>query len=176
MASLTAILDNASIGDRILIDQPVHKVVYSEETKTIYVTDKKLILGYKWNEQAKSLESCFASSFLYEIESFTIAPTLIFPNFADDFYLSVGLGEDKLKQVIKATGSPLVVDSTLETSYIDEKCYYWEVASDPERDILLIHPFFSSFIYVKVRGVQQIKDVKTIIDEQLGDLHSLKNM
>ena len=146
----------ASKMGEAVVEQTVHRLIYCDETKTIYVTDKNVIVGYKWNseKQPATLETVFFSKFNGEIQAFALAPKESESEVTPSFYLSIGFGEELVdKSVIKVSGESLdKIDASLETCYIDEKCLYWELASNPKREILLIHPFFSSTIYIQVKN------------------------
>ena len=44
-----------------------------------------------------------------------------------------------------------------DTSYIDDKGYWWRLGSDPHKQILLINPFFTSVIYIHVKEQKHAK-------------------
>ena len=147
-----------------LPQQTVHDLIYSERSKTIYVTDRKLISGYQWDKKNKLLKLVVVANPTKKIESIALAPQDAFGG--DQLYISVGYEPQTTKTVFRVEGKQLKnLGRVPETAYIDDKCYSWEIASNIDQNLLLIHPSFTSVIYIHAMELRYQK-----VDLEQADL------
>ena len=131
----------------------VEIMVYSQSSGLIYATSSHDVFGFKWDEKNKTLQQQFEISIIdtteLSIHSITLAPRET--SGGDQIYISVGYGEE-MKNVYRLGGREFEKSALLpDTSYIDDECFWWILASNPDRHILLIHPTSTPFIYIHVR-------------------------
>ena len=139
-------------------DIKVYDIVHSPTTGTIYVRWGKTVSGYKWDGKKKTFTHLFTCTPTGKkiIQSLVLAP--LHTNGTDQLYISVGFGEGTTKQVYRLGGREMEDKVLLtDTSYIDDRCYWWRLASDPHKQILLIHPWRTSVIYIHVEEQRHAK-------------------
>ena len=135
------------------IEENVYDMVYSQSSGSFYVVYGYSLSGFKWEEIRKTFSKQFeisiestANSVMWSI---TLAPRDT--TGCDQIYISVG-SQDETKNVYRVGGRELEERVLLaDTSYIDDECPWWILASNPDRHILLIHPTLTPFIYIHVK-------------------------
>ena len=128
-------------------------VVYSQSSGLIYATSYQSVSGFKWDEKNKTFNKQFETSIEDTTElcimSITLAP--LDTSGGDQIYISVGY-EKEMKEVYRVGGRELEKRVLLaDTSYIDDECHWWILASNTDRHILLIYPYRTPFIYILVK-------------------------
>ena len=134
-------------------EESVFDMVYSQSSGLIYVVvSPHSISRFKWDESKKTFQKqrniSFIGSFIWSI---TLAPPDTFGG--DQIYIPVGYKDQKKKVYrVPMAGKELKKRVVMiNTKYIDDECEWWEVASNTDRRILLIHPNRTLFIYIHVR-------------------------
>ena len=140
---------NEDILSIIESDIKVDDIVQSTTTGTIYIRLRDIVSGYKWDGQKKTFTHQFTCKPTgADIHSLVVAPPQTTDT--DQLYISVGYGEET-KQVYRLGGKRMKETVLLtDTSYIDDKCWCWTLGSDPQKQILLIHPRETAVIYIQV--------------------------
>ena len=132
----------------------VANMLYSQSSGLIYVACHCFnIAGFKWEEKNETFKKQFEISIkdttYLSIYAITLAPQGT--SGGDQIYVSVE-NRDGLKNVYRLGGRELEKIALLpDTSYIDDECYMWLLASNIDRHILLIHPILNPFIYIHVK-------------------------
>ena len=153
--------------DRISIiesDIEVNHIVHSPITDTIYVRLRDIVSGYKWDVKKKTFTHLFTCTPTGDdIYSLVLAPQ--HKNGTDQLYVSDGYGEET-KQVYRLGGRKMKDKVLLtDTRYIDDKCYWWTLGSDPHKQILLINPLYTSVIYIHVKEQRHAKvDLNEVVE------------
>ena len=131
-------------------EEKVTDMVSSQSSGLIYVVYEFFVSAFKWDEKKKTFRKQFKISIEdKEISSITLAP----PDTSggDQIYVSVGF-QDETKYVYRVSGRELEKRVPLvDTSYIDDECFWWVLASNSDRHILLIHPTMTPFIYIHLK-------------------------
>ena len=129
------------------------QMVYSQSSGLIYATTLHSVSGFKWDEKNEIFNEQFENSVedttKLSIRSITLAP----PDTSggDQIYISVGC-KAETKYVYRVSGRELEKRVLLsDTRYIVDKCFWWVLASNTDRHILLIHPWSALFIYIHVK-------------------------
>ena len=131
----------------------VGNMVYSQNSGSFYMVHGYSFSGFKWEEIKKTFNKQFETSIQDTTDSGIFSITLAPPDTSggDQIYVSVGYGAE-MKNVYRLGGRELEERVLLtDTSYIDDNCYSWVLASNTDRHILLIHPILTSFIYIHVK-------------------------
>ena len=133
--------------------EKVWDMVFSQSSGLIYVFYQCFIFGFKWNEKNKTFKKQFEISIEDTTDLFIYAITLAPQDTSgsDQVYISVG-SQDEMKNVYRLGGRELEKRVLLpDTRYIDDICWYWILASNTDRHILLINPDRNPFIYIHVK-------------------------
>ena len=144
-------------------------IVHSPITGTVYVrSGDKTVSGYKWDVKKKTFIHLFTCKPTGNyIRSLVLAP--LHENSTDQLYISVGILFET-KQVYRLGGKEMEDKVLLtDTSYIADKCWCWTLGSDLHKQILLIHPFRTSVIYIHVKEQRHAKvDLNEIAEWDSG--------
>ena len=123
-------------------------------TRTIYCTDGKTVQSFKWDRGTLNLKMMTTMKSGVKVQSIALASP---KTNTESLYFSVGHGDDVMKSVVRASGPKLETQTTLKLEHIQDECCFWEISSDPKREMLLVHPSSTAFIYVHVYGTLKKK-------------------
>ena len=144
---------NPNTVSLIETEEKVWDIVYSQSSGLIYGFCHKFLSGFKWDEMNKTFNKQFETSIQDTTDSSISSITLAPPDTSggDQIYVSVGF-QNQVSNVYRLGGRELEKRVLLaDTSYIDDKCWYWILASNSDRHILLINPDRTPFIYIHVK-------------------------
>ena len=149
---LQKILQKGSVHDKTPseVDVKIESLVYSRTSQFIYCTDGSGIERFVWENNGLVLKNIRnprkTGEFIHSMALASQSPL------EDSLYLSVVFGPSSKKYVLQVSGPNFENESKLKLDEIKEKCDFWEIASNPSQDILLIHPQSSDIIYVHAFG------------------------
>ena len=155
---LVKILGSGSVGgkDPFTVSTKVESLVYSNVTKTIYVTDGTLIQGYTWDGEKLNMKKLGPMGVISKsgVVFHCLALGLSDSKTEDILYVSIVKKEGKecIKKVLRLSGSSLEKENALKLDHIKDECLCWKIASNPSRKMLLVHPSLSCYIYVHSLG------------------------
>ena len=138
----------------IIENEEVMDMVYSQSSGLIYVVSYHFVSGFKWDWRSKTFKKQIGISIEDTTElvifSVTLAPQ--YTSGGDQIYISVSACIRETKNAYRLGGRELEKRVLLsDTSYINDECDHWILASNTDRHILLIHPYRTPFIYIHVK-------------------------
>ena len=138
----------------------VQSCIYSKNRKVIYATDGKSIQGFTWSNGGLNLKIWIPNKGQQLFKSLALGQSKT--QSEDVLFVSVGVGEDAKKQVLRLSGSKLEQETEVKMDHIEEVSSFWEIASNPNRSILLVHPSFTNFIYTHIAGAKNKIDLREL--------------
>ena len=157
------------------IEKDASDMVYSQNSGLIYVVFHSLTSGFKWDENNKTFKKQFEISIQDTTHSFIWSITLAPPDTSggEQIYISVGSG-NPMKEVYRLGGRKLEKRVLLsDTMYINDECLLWNLASNTDRHILLIHPLKTPFIYIHVKEQKHGKVDLNQLDIRKGRISTI---
>ena len=157
-AKLQSILEKGSIGEKVPyeISFKVQSCVYSEATRTLYVTDGNCIQPFNCrNSRSCLLRVKPPRKTGIPVQSLALAPSVVATE--DSLYVSTGYGTDQKKVVLCVSGPLLDKEANLDIQNITEDCYYWVIDSNPNLKVLVIHPYNTTVFYFHAYGALKKK-------------------
>ena len=166
-----------SVHDKIPIEVKIKVkcTVYSQHSKIIYCTDGTTIQGYIWENGKSALKMKVASPGKKgkTVESIAMAPRQP-SSTVDSLYLSIGSGDAAKKSVSLISELNFNNETPLELHDVKEKCKYWEITSDPDKNILIVHPSPSTIFYVYSLG--KLKETLNLAECGITNQHRIDKM
>ena len=139
-------------------DIRVIDTVHNLASGIIYARYWSTVSGYKWDGEKKTFTHLFSCTPTgATIWSLVLAP-LQHKTGTDQLYISVGGGVEDNNHVYRLGGKEMEEKELLaDTSYITDKCVFWVLGSDTDKQILIIHPYETSVMYIHVKEQRHAK-------------------